>query len=185
MSRRTQLYVLGGLLVLLLVVFLNERTGDSGPEGVLASDAKFMPLSVQEPHLRLDLLEKLHKLEYSGSHRNIFSEVAPPPVLTAAEIKEKERVYPTVPPPPPIPPVEVPAQFFGYAAMENSGKRVAFFLNGEDVLVVEEGSVFLSRYRLDKIGNDTVDVEETSTSRHVSLPMVKLPNADQPNQANQ
>jgi hypothetical protein len=185
MSRRTQLYVLGGLLVLLVVVFLNERTGTSGPEGVLASDAKFMPLSVQEPQLRLDLLEKLHKLEYSGSHRNIFSEVAPPPVLTPEQIKEKERQYPTVPPPPPIPPVDVPAQFFGYAAMENSGRRVAFFLNGEDVLVVEEGSVFLTKFRLDKIGNDTVDVEETSTSRHVSLPMVKLPNADQPGQANQ
>jgi hypothetical protein len=185
MSRRTQLYVLGGLLVLLLVVFWSERAGDSGPEGVLASDAKFLPLSVEEPQLRLDLLEKLHKLEYSGTHRNIFSEVAPPPVLTPAEIKEKERQYPTVPVPPPLPPVDVPAQFFGYAAMQNSGKRVAFFLNGEDVLVVEEGSVFLSRFRLDKIGNDTVDVEETSTSRHVSLPMVKLPNADQPNPGNQ
>lgn len=182
MSRRSQLYVLGALLVILVVVFLNERSGDSGGEGVLASDAKFTPLSVQEPQLRLDLLEKLHKLEYSGSHRNIFSEVAPPPVLTPEEVKEKQRVYPTVPPPPPLAPVEVPAQFFGYAAMQNTGKRVAFFLNGEDVLVVEEGSVFLARFRLGKIGNDTADVEEISTGRHVSVPIVKAPSADQPNQ---
>ncbi len=47
--------------------------------GVLASDTSFHPLSVEEPHLRLDLLDKIKKLDYSGSHRNIFIFGPPPP----------------------------------------------------------------------------------------------------------
>ena len=62
--------------------------------------------------------------------------------------------------------------------MSNSGKRVAFFLQGDDVLVVEEGSVFMSRYRLDKINNDSADVEETSSGRHATVPMTQPANND-------
>jgi hypothetical protein len=69
--------------------------------------------------------------------------------------------------------VTVPAQFFGYASMPASGKHVGFFLQGEDVLVVEEGSVFLSRFRLDKIGNDSADVEEVSSGRHATVQMTQ------------
>ena len=186
MSRRTQLYVLGGLLVLLLVVFLSERTGDSGPGGVLASDAKFMPLSVEEPQLRLDLLEKLHKLEYSGSHRNIFVFGPPPPPPKTAEQVARDNYRAQGPhEPPPPPPVTVPAQLFGSALISKSGKRVAFFLNGDDVLVVEEGSVFLDRYRLEKIGNDSADVEETSSGRHATVQMVQPVNESGPGNPNQ
>ena len=72
--------------------------------------------------------------------------------------------------------------------MSKTGKRVAFFLNGDEVLVVEEGSVFLDRYRLDKIGNDSADVEETSSGRHATVQMVQpaggdsAPGAPNPNQ---
>ena len=67
--------------------------------------------------------------------------------------------------------------------MRSSPKRVAFFLNGDDVLVVQEGSVFMGRFRLDKIGNDSADVEEVSSGRHATVPMVQPPGApgrDQP-----
>jgi hypothetical protein len=39
------------------------------------------------------------------------------------------------------------------------------------VLVVTEGAVFLNRFRLDKIGNDSADVEEISSQRHVTVQM--------------
>ena len=67
---------------------------------------------------------------------------------------------------------------FGSAFMSQSGKRVAFFLDGDDVLVVEEGSVFLNRYRLDKIGNDSADVEETSSGRHAIVQMLQPASGD-------
>ena len=59
--------------------------------------------------------------------------------------------------------------------MKSSPRRLAFFLNGDDVIVVQEGSVFLSRFRLDKIGNDSADVEEISSGRHATVPMVQPP----------
>ena len=176
MSKRTQTYVLGALLVILLYFvysFVFSKDASSGLQGVLASDAKFQPINVDEPYLRVDLLEKLKKDDYAGAHRNIFAfGPPPPPPLTAAEIERRDhKIYGPQPPPPP-PPVNVGATLFGFAAMPQSGKRVAFFLDGDDVLVVTEGAVFLNRFRLDKIGNDSADVEEISSQRHVTVQMV-------------
>src|ERR1700691_86566 len=156
MSKQTQMYVLIALVLIAAYVFYAERSSGPGISGVLASDTTFRPLDVEEPHLRLDLLDKIKKLDYSGSHRNIF----------------------IFGPPPPPPPVTVPAQLFGSALMSKTGKHVAFFLNGDEVLVVEEGSVFLDRYRLDKLGNDSADVEETSSGRHAIVQMVQPANGD-------
>jgi hypothetical protein len=176
MSRRTQIWILVVLVAILVGVYLANRPQMPGLQGVLASDSKFQPLNVDEPQLRLDLLAKLQKLQYPpGSHRNIFSAVALPVAPTAAEIAKANHHYPGVDRPPPPPPVEVPAQFFGYASMRSSPRRLAFFLNGDDVIVVQEGSVFLSRFRLDKIGNDSADVEEISSGRHATVQMVQPP----------
>ncbi len=179
MSKRTEIYVLVGLLLVAAVVYYLSRSETPGMTGVLASDPTFHPLNVEEPHLRLDLLEKIKKLEYSGSHRNIFTfGPPPPPPKTAAQIAQENFHKQGPEPPPPPPPVTVPAQLFGYASMPESGKRVAFFLDGEDVLVVEEGSVFLNRFRLDKIGNDSADVEEISSGRHATVQMVQPASGD-------
>jgi hypothetical protein len=176
MSSRTKTYVLGALLLVLAYVayslIFSKDTG-TGLQGVLASETKFQPINVDEPNLRVDLLEKLKSQEYAGSHRNIFAfGPPPPPPLTPAQLAQRDhKIYGPQPPPPP-PPVNVGATLFGYASMPQSGKRVAFFLDGEDVLVVTEGAVFLNRFRLDKIGNDSADVEEISSQRHVTVQMV-------------
>jgi hypothetical protein len=179
MSDRQKLYLVVGLVVLAIVVYFASRDSIAGLPGVLAANEKFQPLNVQEPQLRLDLLEKLQKIQYVGSHRNIFSAIAPPPVLTDAERKRIDQARAPVGPVPP-PPVEVPGQFFGYATMSASGKHLAFFTSGEDVLVVEEGTVFLNRFRLVHIGNDSADVEELSSGRHTNVTIVQAPGVDQP-----
>ena len=129
MSKRNEIYLLVGLLLVAGVVYFFSRSDAPSAKGVLASNTSFHPLNVDEPQLRLDLLEKIKKLEYSGSHRNIFTfGAAPPPPKTERQIEQERyaKYGPTVPPPPP--PVSVPAQLFGYASMPDSGKRVAFFL---------------------------------------------------------
>jgi hypothetical protein len=179
MKKQTQLYVLGALVVVLLYIFFFQgRQDGSGVAGVFAYDTKFVPLSVDEPQLRLDLLASLKKLEYTGSHRDIFSAVALPVAPVGGEkAAEKSRwTKQTVTPPPPLPPVQVPGTLYGFAAMKDSGKRVAFFQEGEDVLVVEEGAEFLHGYRLIKIGNDSADVEELSSGRHATVPMTQPAN---------
>jgi hypothetical protein len=176
MSRRTEIYALVGLLVVLAaaVYYSVSRTQVAEVPGVLAADTKFEPLDVEEPQLRLDLLTKLQKLEYSGSHRNIFvAAPPPPPTPPGGETKAAPFIGPMLPPPPPPP--QVQAEFFGYASQPRIGRRVAFFTSGDDVLVVAEGATFLGRFRLVHIGNDSADVEEISTGRHVTMPMVQPP----------
>ncbi len=175
MTKRTQIYVLAGLVALLVVVlyFYEFRSSGPGLSGVLAADTKFEPLDVQEPSLRLDQLERLRKLEYSGSHRNIFVAGAPPIPKPVAGEAAAAAQPPTGPQPPP--PLQVPAEFFGYASQTKSGKRVAFFTSGDDVLVVAEGDRFLNTFRLIHIGNESAEVEEISSGRHAMVPLVQPP----------
>ena len=89
MSKRTQTYVLGLLLVVLVYLLysyvFSNNTGSS-LAGSFASDAKFQPINVDEPHLRVDLLEKLKRDDYSGGHRNIFAFGPPePPPMSKLE----------------------------------------------------------------------------------------------------
>jgi hypothetical protein len=184
MTQRTQIYILAALIVTLGLVAYYYFVGQpsaSGPAGVLAADAKFEPLDVQEPALRIDELDKLRKLEYTGSHRNIFvAEPAPPPKPTAQQAAAaRPFIGPIYRPPPPI---VVPAEFFGYASQAHGGKRVAFFTAGDDVLVVAEGDKFLNNYRLVHIGNESADVEEISSGRHTSMPLVQPPDQGTGNQ---
>ena len=180
MSRRNELYMLGGLLILLvgLLYFMNRGPSTDG-SGVVAADGKFQPLDVHEPQLRLDLLAKLQTLAYSGTHRNIFIATPPPaPPPPGQQASQAPPIVGPMPPPPP-PPLQVPAEFFGYESMSKSGKRVAFFTSGDDVLVVAEGDTFLNRFRLLHIGNDSAEVVENSTGRHATVQMVQPPPENQ------
>jgi hypothetical protein len=175
-KQRMEISVLVGLLVVGALVYFVNRSQIGGGMPQVSADAKFAPLSVQEPQLRLDLLAKLQKEESLTAHRNIFNATPPPPELTPEQKREQERRYPTAPAPTPPPPVQVPGEFFGYAVRPApSGRRFAFFKNGDDVLVVAEGDSFLSNYRLIHIGNDSADVEEISSGRHARVAMVQPP----------
>jgi hypothetical protein len=177
MWRKIQPYLLAGLLVAAVVAYFANRNHVPGIAGVLAANGNFTPLSVQEPQLRLDLLETLKK-DYPSSHRDIFNYGPPPvPAKTPEQIRA-EKQYPTVNLQP-LPPVQVPGEFFGYAATPATGKRVAFFKQGDEVLVVAEGDTFLNNFRLIHIGNDSADVEQISDHRHATVPMLQPPAADQ------
>jgi hypothetical protein len=179
MSQKTQIYFLVALVLLLCLVGYHYYGPSSGPSfsAVSAADTTFQPLDVQEPSLRMDELDKIRKLEYSGSHRNIFIATPPPPVQAPGAVAEKAKIvgapYPAIPAPPP--PVQVPAEFFGYATQKNSGKRVAFFSAGDDVLVVAEGDKFLGNFRLMHIGNESADVEQVSDGRHATVQLTQPP----------
>jgi hypothetical protein len=108
MSRRIEIYVLAGLLVALAAAgyyYVGGPNTSAGHPGAFAADANFQPLDIQEPQLRLDLLARVHELEYSGSHRNIFVAAPPPPPPSAKA--EQPPPGPQLPPPPP--PLVVPA----------------------------------------------------------------------------
>jgi hypothetical protein len=59
---------------------------------------------------------------------------------------------------------------------------VAFFTSGDDVLVVAEGDKFLNNYRLLHVGNESAEVEEISSGRHQTMPLVEPPDQGTGNQ---
>ncbi len=169
MSRRIQIYSLAVLLGILVLVLVVSRSHSPGISGVLAAEGRFQPLNIQDPRLRLDLLERIQKQEYPGTHRNIFSAEPPPLPPTPAQMKaQEEQANQAASVPPPL---VVPATFFGYAAEARSGSRLAFFQSGDDVLILGEGGILLGRFRLLKIGNDSAELEEISSGRRTTIPM--------------
>lgn len=163
---RYELYVLGVLLVLAVVAY-SSQSRNSVFTGASASDVRFTPLDVSDPSLRLDLLDRIQKLEYKGQHRNIFSaEPLPPPPSVLAAQQARAR-GPVVPPPPPV---TVPATFYGIVTDLRTGqKRACFSANADDVYIVPVGGTLLNQFRILTIGNNSVEVEEISSGRHTTL----------------
>ncbi|MGB6430168.1 MAG: hypothetical protein WBF06_06255 [Candidatus Acidiferrales bacterium] len=176
MTRRTQIIVLCvllGVFALALYIEFRPESGNVSFAPPPTSVQQYVPLQVENPALRLDEIARVHRLEYTGVHRNIFSATIPPPPppkLTPAQIKAQQEAEANRPPPPP-PPLDVPATFFGYVTDARTGHKQAFFTNGDDVFIAGEGELLLGRFRVLKIGNDTAEVEEVSSGRRATLTM--------------
>jgi len=170
-KKQKRITLLAGLGVLLLyIIYVSNRPSEIA-QVVSSADEKFRPIAVENPALKLELLERLKKLQYQGSHRNIFSSVAPPPA---------SAVPPPGIAPPPITapsgpsgpaPLVVPATFYGFVTDAQTGMRRAFFMEGENVYIIAVGEMLLGHYRLVQIGNSSVELEETSTGRRATLTM--------------
>jgi len=176
LSKRVQVYLLVVLLVILVLTFWLNRTQAPALTGIVAANQKFQPLNIVDPTLRMDLLDRIHKQEYTGTHRNIFNAEPPPPPISEQKMHPLPEV-PVVPAGPP--PLEVPATFFGYATNPKTGKRQAFFTSGDDVFVIDEGGTLLNRFRVLKVGNNSVDLEETSSGRRATLTLELPPQQPQ------
>ena len=169
-SRQKRITLLAVLGVVLLYTLYRSNRGPEIAPVVSSADEKFRPIAVENPALKLELLDRLKKLQYQGSHRNIFSSVAPPPPSAAPP--SAAVVPPPVAPVPSGPaPLAIPAMFYGFVTDVQTGMRRAFFMEGENVYIIGVGETLLGRYRLVQIGNSSVELEEISTGRHATLTM--------------
>ena len=137
-----------------------------------------------DPSLKLDLIAQLQGAEINTSSRSLFEfgQAPPPPLPKVAPIVPKpvtapppEAPKPTEPvkPPPPPPPPPIPLKYYGYAGMNRSGLRQAFFLDGEDILIAAENQTIKNRYRIVRIGVRSAEVEDTSSKSQQNLPLVE------------
>jgi hypothetical protein len=140
-----------------------------------------------DPTLRLDLLAKVQGLDTSGGGtRNIFQFGQPPPLeATAVASLGKEpivrptKIYGPVPPPPkaePVkevkaPPPPINLKYYGYSSVRDGSRKTAFFLDGEEILVAAEGQTVKKRYRVVRIGVNSVVMEDTESKSQQSLPL--------------
>jgi hypothetical protein len=125
--------------------------------------ARHTPPQTLDPTLRLGLLASVEGVQYKGSGRNIFRpmEEAPLPTPVAPALKGP----PLAPAPPPI-----NLKFFGFASKPGEPKKV-FLSQGEDVFVAAEGEIVNRRYRVLRIGVNSVEVEDVLDGRRQVLPM--------------
>jgi hypothetical protein len=54
-----------------------------------------------------------------------------------------------------------------------NGKKTAFFLDGDEISVAAEGDTVKKRYRVVRIGVNSVLMEDTESKRQQSLPLTE------------
>jgi len=138
-------------------------------------------LSSIDPTLRLDLLAKLEGVGLQAANRSLFEFAAAPlPKTPEPKVipKAKIQTVPLPPPPPPPPEAErkpppppIPLKFFGYSTAFRQGNRRAFFMDGDQILVASEGEVLKKRYRVVRIGVNSVVMEDLEFKAEQTLPL--------------
>jgi hypothetical protein len=133
-----------------------------------ADRSKPRPLLAQtlDPTLRFDLLKSSEDVTYKGSGRDIFrSQAPPPPAEIPKPIVNPAAVAASAPPPPP--PINL--KLYGYAQRKNGESKKIFLSSGEDIFVAKEGDIVNRRYKILKINNNSVDVEDVLTNNRQTL----------------
>jgi hypothetical protein len=118
-----------------------------------------------DPTLRFDLLKSSEDVTYKGSGRDIFSSQPPPP-----EIPQTNTPVINTGPPPPPPPPPIPLKFYGFSGNKGGPKQV-FLSKGDDIFIAKEGQIIDRRYRILKIGPNSVEVEDVLTNNRQTLPL--------------
>jgi len=135
-----------------------------------------------DPTLRLDLLAKLQQVELPASGRNLFQAGAPPvkaelpkgpepKILPAKPAVETKADPPKPAGPPPPPPIAL--KYYGFSAPSGSSSKTAFFLDGDDILMAKEGETLKRRYRVVRIGVNSVVMEDTESKREQTIPLAE------------
>ena len=140
-------------------------------------------LATIDPTLHLDVLAKVQKVPPQGGSRNLFqySTAADTPVTPGKLPKEAKIAInklpvtgPVIPPGPPKPPPPPPInlKYYGYSSVRGGdGKKRAFFLDGDDIIVAGENEMIKRRNKVVRIGVNSVQVEDTQYSNTQTLPL--------------
>jgi hypothetical protein len=154
-------------------------------QGSLRPEDRPDPATI-DPTLRLDLLAKVQNVEMEGTMRNLFQygAAAPPPAAASVALPAHPPVIPinrvsTPPPPPPPagPPPEPKApamtfKYYGYKVSKADGHKQAFLLDGDEIIIAgENDAVKLGRYKVVRIGVNSIVMEDTQFKTTQTLPL--------------
>jgi hypothetical protein len=123
-----------------------QRSNRASPNRTRPQGTRGLPvINTLDPTIRLDLLDSAEGQHYKGSGRNIFETYVPPP-----------------------PPINL--KFYGWASKPGEPKRV-FLSQGDRIFVASEGQLVANRYKVVKINNGNVQIEDILNSNTQSIPM--------------
>jgi len=116
-----------------------------------------------DPTLRLDLLTSAEKTAYQGNGRNIFVSQAedvqiPRPVAPVSPDQQAAQQQQWRPPSQPAP-QPIPLKFYGFASSPGEPKKI-FLKDGDDVFVAGEGEIVDRRYKVIRITNTSVEIQD-------------------------
>ena len=128
-------------------------------------------LAVLDPTLRVDLLERSKQVNYAGESRNIFQfYTPPPPEPVAAPVADT----PSSLQPPPAPAAsDMPLKFYGVASRPGTAEKKAFLTDGEEIYIGEEGDLIAKRYKIIRIGVNSIELEDNRDKRRQQLPLLE------------
>ncbi len=158
-------------LVLVSVAYFGLRASPLSPAAVRRAEAASTTEAV--PLIDLARLGE-ERPETTAGRRNIFDygvpptpPPTPPPPVTAPPATEE--MAPTPPPAPRLPALNL--KFIG--SVENAkGVRVAVLLTDRnEVLTGQPGEVVANRYKISKIGFESVDLEEVGSGQVRRIPL--------------
>ena len=158
-----------------------DSAADASAQTIKVRLAEVDAPGFNDARIQLELLDKARADEDLGKS-NLFAyrnsrppeptKVAPPPPPPVVTNNPPPR--PTVVAPPPPPPI--PLKYVGYAFVEpNSKVLIATLLDDTQQrhFNAVQGDIFMGRYRVLRITDTVVDVEDIDTSRRQTLPLVK------------
>lgn len=175
-AHRRQLVLLAALVVALVAVMAYQFSG--GPRraapirGGSAPRAATMPAPVASalepvPELRLAALDGERPRPASG--RNLFRDRPAPPPPAPPSAVAPVKPDPNAPPPPPPPPPPITLKFIGLVQARDG--TVAVFTDGRDVFYGREGEVIEGRYRIIRIGVESVEMSYVDGRGRQRIPL--------------
>ena len=125
-----------------------------------------------DPTLDLTTLAATENMKYSGTGRNIFVASADIPTPKAPGNTDRAVAQKPSGPPPPPPPPPITLKFFGFASGPGEPKKI-FLSQGEDVFIAAEGDIVNRRYKVLRIGPNSVDIEDVLYNNRQSIPLTQ------------
>jgi hypothetical protein len=143
----------------------------TGPRRLTPTSKTRNPLAATlDPRLRLDLLKGAEDVTYSGTGRNIFLSQEEEPIPKPVQSAKLDKQPTQAPQPPPLPPIDL--KFFGFASKPGQPRKV-FLAKGEDVFIAGEGDIVDRRYKVVRIGPNSIDIQDVLSNRHESIPITQ------------
>jgi len=66
-------------------------------------------------------------------------------------------------------------KYYGYKVSKSDGHKAAFLLDGEDILIAGEDDTVKRHYRVVKIANTSITIEDTDFKSTQTLPLQENP----------
>jgi hypothetical protein len=144
------------------------------------------PMTV-DPTLQLDRLAKVQAVDLAGGSRNLFQFGQPEAPKVEAPKGEEPKVVvsrfvgpkappppePPKPPQPAPPPPPIPLKYYAYWMARDNNKKMAVFMDGEEILMAGEGETLKRRYRVVRINPTSVVMEDLEVKKEQTLPLAE------------